>query len=247
MKKNFLHSANHYHFFKNICAPILFILLLSIMLPALTLAQTARTAESMLGKKKEALVTQTYQAHEQGAMTSRKTEEMLSSTTPKKSIQNSGVKSSSAGKNIPPAHVSRQNRQSHAAKKHKPIRRKAARHVVNGVKLEILSCKYVPEYKSVTCDFKATNLEPDIEAVMYCYTGTEAIDETGNQLQCAHVWLGSNHSWNYAHGKLLKGTPVKGMIRLETGRAPRKLKTLKVSLALNGTTESALIKNIPVQ
>jgi len=238
----FFYSTNHW-ISKNNCSPIIFMTLLLLVHPVQAPARTARTAESMVGKKNQAIGTHNYQTPRQTSGTSRKTEEMVSGSSTKQHQQSLITNTTKKGQDNFFSHTSQ------AGTKHTSTPRKydRAQHVVNGVKLEILSCKYVPEYKSVTCDFKATNLEPDIEAVMYCYTGTEAVDDTGNKLQCAHVWLGSNHSWNYAHGKLMKGTPVKGMIRLETRRAPKKLKALKVSIALNGATESAMIKNIPVR
>ncbi len=236
-------STNHL-FTKKGCRPVIFATFLLLVYTNPAVAWTARTAESMLSRKNQSIGTKTYKGQTTG--TNRNTEKLVSDDSEKQRPLK--------------LNTSTTRKSPHNSSPHTfPVKRKhstngsyqstygGVRHIVNGVKLEIHSCKYVPEYKSVTCDFKATNLEPDIEAVMYCYTGTVAVDEQGNTLQCAHVWLGSNHSWNYAHGKLIKGTPVRGMIRLETKRAPKKLRALKVSMALNGATESALMKNIPVR
>ena len=241
MHQAFCTCSTRYWFTKNCCRPVIFITFLLLVYTSQAAARTSRTAESMLSRKNQSIGTQTYQGKAAG--TNRDTEKLVSDEAEKQRLDtNTPIKSPHNSS----SHKSPAKRK-HSTNTPYQSTNSRARHIVNGVKLEIHSCKYVPEYKSVTCEFKATNLEPDIEAVMYCYTGTAAVDEQGNTLQCAHVWLGSNHSWNYAHGKLIKGTPVRGMIRLETKQAPKKLKALKVSMALNGATESALMKNIPVR
>jgi len=226
------------------CGPIIFTILLILTLAPSTEAQTSRTAESMLGKRHSAIVTQP--SSQQNSITSRATEEMVSGSSHNHGALKTGnktdVQKGPAASSSPVAQPGKSN----AAPRRK-ARHIRARSIVNGVKMEILSCQYVPQYKSVTCNFKATNLEPAVEAVVYCYTGTKAVDDQGTAMQCAHAWLGSNHSWNYAHGKLEKGTPVNGMIRLETRRAPAKLKRLEVSLSINGSRQKAVIKNLPVK
>ena len=175
--------------------------------------------------------------HVFAAETGRTAEQMLGTT--RKQQENT----------IPPSvhsEVSSPKGYSSEVAKSRPARKANSQGTVSGLKIEIPTCKYVSEYKSVTCDMKLTNQEHDMETVLHCYTGTVAQDEKGNTLQCAHVWLGSNHSWNFAHDKILRGKPVKGMIRLETRTVPVKLKRLEISFTLNNTVQTMILKNIPV-
>lgn len=204
-------------------------------------AQTSRTVETMLSNRTYKAATP-YQQKKEAEKTFSSTEQKLnSSQTKKKHLSGSSQQKKKTEKTF--STTEQKLNPSQAKKKSQS----GSSQILSGVKIEIQSCKNVPEYKSITCDMTLTNQEHDIETVIHCYTGTTATDEKGNNLQCAHAWLGSNHSWNFAYGKLVKGTPVKGMVRLEAKRPPEKLKKLEISLALNGVTQTTTLNNIPVR
>jgi len=226
------HHTNKRSYLVTICSLVSILNLL--FLSTATATETSRTAESMLSGRTHKMAPTSLQKQET-EKTSRTAEQMLNSSQPK---QEKTL--------LPPAPVVSQQSKPHVVQKKKTYLTNSSQ-ILSGVKIEVQSCKYVPEYKSITCDMTLTNQEHDTEAVIHCYTGTMAKDEKGNNLQCAHIWLGSNHSWNFAHGKLLQGRPVKGMVRLETKKAPVKLNKLEISLALNGTAQVMTVKNIPVQ
>lgn len=198
-----------------------------VFLSVVTAEETARTAEAILLERTPTIIP--YSPNKQKAQQTSRTAEQIFNSSKSTQKQTLSTSTSSPLVNQKPTHPTNTSR------------------TISGLKIEVQRCKSVPEYKSITCDMTLTNQSNDSDAVLYCYTGTMAKDESGNNLQCAHIWLGSNHSWNFAQGKLPKGKPVKGMVRLETKKPISKIRELIISINFEGTRQSILVKNIPVQ
>ena len=132
---------------------------------------------------------------------------------------------------------------------------------VEGVRFELKGCAAQPEQKSITCNMTLTNLEHDADVVLYCYSGTSATDNAGNNLQCGQASIASNNAWNYAFDKLVKDVPAKAMVRLDAEnkssalselnfkRVQNKTNTLSkvsISFSVNGLRKVLIFQNIPV-
>ncbi len=118
--------------------------------------------------------------------------------------------------------------------------------MLEDVRLDFSKCFYHPPTNSIACKMQLTNLAEDSDVTFFCYSGTQAKDSDGNVKECAHTWIGSNHSWNYAATKLQKGTPQQAMVRFTTGGRLNSL-SMQLVFAINDVRKMVTLSNVPVQ
>jgi hypothetical protein len=117
--------------------------------------------------------------------------------------------------------------------------------VENGVQVKLQDCHYNPSAQSVTCTFQLTSQLDVSKVVLYCYSGTQAVDSNNKTLQCSEVQMGQNRSWEYILATLDKA-PDTAEIHLQAASPVTSLSSLQMVMSVNGKRQTIQLANIAV-
>lgn len=117
--------------------------------------------------------------------------------------------------------------------------------VENGVQVKLQDCHYNPSTQSVVCTFQLTSQLDVSKVVLYCYSGTQAVDSNNKTLQCSEVQMGQNRSWEYILNTLDKA-PGTAEINLQATSPVTLLSSLQMVMSVNGKRQTIQLTNIAV-
>lgn len=118
--------------------------------------------------------------------------------------------------------------------------------VENGVQVKLQDCHYNPSAQSIACTFQLTSQLEVSKVVLFCYSGTQAVDSNNKTLQCNEVQLGQNRSWEYILATLDKGALGTAEINLQDASPVTSLSSLQMVISVNGKRQTIQLTNIAV-